>query len=328
MAGTQVIQHRKPLRIEGTNQYEITAICEVAGGLPDTGIFLLDINQVFDPKNDTLVRVADVGDFSEYKISRQQAIDAGESRWRSSSFTVRYDSIETANEAWKVLSSRVNNLVRRYDDFSAEFETITTGDVTIYPTIDPSTVQKLKDAYQSTLDPVGEAENARDDHIRECTQKEKDLESIEERLQQARADLEKAVEVQTSLGAINPILGNVQSTIAAANNTIRAVNNSSDADDSFKTSIEGEVRIIEAQLIVFSGENANLTSLYGGAVAALVSSLQARVTDLTSQKNQLLSQLNKCNIQTAKLEAAVDAAREARDAALADVLEVCPDFEA
>lgn len=326
MAGTQIIQHRRTITVEGTNLFEISAICRVAGDLPDTGVFLLNIDQVNDPKNDTLVRIVTVGDFSEYKTSRSKAIDAGDSRWRSSSFTLQYDDIETANEAWKELSSRVNALVKQYDDFSEEFETNSEGQVTVYPAVDQGTVNQLKDAYKATLEPLEEAKKERDEHIQECSEKEKKLETTEERLQEAREDLETASSIQSSLSASTPVLSSSHSGIHAAKDAIRSTNSSSDASDTDQDSIESEIRNIEAQLVSFNTENGNLSSLLGGSVSSLVSSLQSRVSSLASEKNKLLSELNKCHLKSSKLEAKVDAAREARDAALASVREACPDF--
>lgn len=326
MAGTQTTSVRSTTVINGSNQYEIVTTCNVAGTLPDRGIFLLAINEVEDPKDDTLERVIEVADISEYLTDRDDAITAGQGFWRSASVTLRFSDIETANAAWKELESRISTLVDQVDAFNDEFETSGTGDVTVYPTVDLSEITARKDAYTATLEPITEAEEARDEKQLECTQLETDLATVEDRLQEAEADLAIYLQVQASTTTVSGALPTISTNIANASAQARTLVTASGASASEISDINAQLSLIDNNVDSLNTQSAALTAVVTGTIASTVSTLQARVSSLTSERNSIRTQLNECSVEIAELQAAVTAARTARDDALAAVIEVCPDF--
>lgn len=326
MSGTQVNMQRQSVIISGSVKYTVTTTCTVAGTLQDTSIFVLGILTPEDPKDDTFTRVIDIADVSTYLTNRDSAISQGDNLWRAATMTLTYDDIQTANAAWKELSNRINLLVTNYDTYLTEFETFTAGDVIIYPAVDASKVTELKNAYATAATAVTVAQTASDVHISECTALETTLDVTEERLQEAQADLIPLLSTQSAIAALNGSYGIVYTTLYTNNGQIRTENATSSAEDTEIASIEALLSSNDAVLTQFSTYNASLTLTLLGSIASSVSTIQGRVVQLTQEKNSLFTELNKCNTEQSKLQAAVSASITAREAALAAVIAVCPDF--
>jgi chromosome segregation ATPase len=326
MAGTQTISSRNSLVVDGSNKYEIVTTCTVAGTLPDTGIFLLNIITTVDPKDDTLLRVIEIADIAEFSTIRDDAITKGQAAWRASSLTLLFDDIETANAAWKELESRITALVKQIDAFNDEFETAPGGTVTVYPAVDLSEKNALISAYQDTLQPIVDAEAARNTGQLACTQLTADLNITEERLQEAQADLTLFLQIQAEVGNVNTALPTIRGSIATANAQARAEVTTSAASASEKLSIEVQHSAIDAQITLFNTHTAALNTTQTGPIASTVATLQNRVSTLITEKSTLSTQIIVCNNNVATLQATVNAARAVRETALANVLDVCPDF--
>lgn len=326
MAGTQTTSIRSSSIVNGTRQYEITTTCTTVGTLADEGIFLLSVVNVEDPKDDALARVISIADIAAYKLNRDQAINAGDAYWRSSSVTLRFGDIETANAAWKELESRVTTLVKQVDAFNTEFSTPGAGSVTTHPAVDQSVINELETAYYASLQPITDAEEVRDTEQLACTAREVELSVVEDRLKEAEADLATYVSIQASLGNVNTNLPSIHATIVASVTQAKIEVEASAATSSEKSSIAAQLSGVLTQATLFAAQNTGLNSILIGSLAAVVSTLHARITSLTAERNTLRTQLTMCAIEMAELNAAVNAARAARDTALADVLTVCPDF--
>lgn len=326
MAGTQTTSVRDTLTVEGSNVYEIVTTCNVAGTLPDTSIFLLSIVTVDDPKDDTLERVIEVADISEFSTDRDAAIAAGDASWRAAALTLQFEDIETANAAWKEVESRITTLVNQVDAFNDEFETALGGDVTVYPTVDLSEKNALIDAFNNTAQPITDAEEVRDEKQLKCTQLTSDLDVVEERLQEAETDLALYLRVQSEVGNVNTSLPPISAAIAAANTQTRVEVGLSAASALEKSSIEVQLTAIDAQLTAFNVQTSALNTTQTGPITSAVGTLQNRVTTLVTQKSSLSTQLITCSSEIAALQATVDTTRTARETALANVIAVCPDF--
>ena len=325
MAGTQVRMDRSTIVVNGTNKYQITASCILKGTLPDVYIFLLNINDVVDPKNDTLARVIDVADITSYLDDRDDAIANADTLFRSYSVTLVFDNIDTANAAQKELKSRINTLVNNVDTFLDEFETANRGEVVVYPTVDPSEKQARIDVYEASEAPVTAAEEARDEHIVECNALETELGYLDLRISDAQTDYNALSPIQATIAASSIVYGSVYSTIGAERTLIRNYNSTSSATPAEQANIEAQLVGMDAQLTAFGTNNTQLSAANAQLLSA-VSSVQARLTTLNAERTTLVSDLNKCNLKAIELQAAVDAARAARNTALAAVLEVCPDY--
>jgi len=326
MAGTQVNYVRRTITVDGVNQYEIAATCLVAGDLPDVSIFLLDIVQEDDPKNDALVRVAALQDFNAYLNDRNDAVDGGYATWRSSSVTLRYTDLETANAAASELSSRVNGLVTNNDTFLAEFETPTSGSVVTYPTVDTSVKEQLKTAARDAEAAIAPLEEDRDEVRVSCETLQAEVSVLQDRIAEAETDLST---VTSAIGEITPVytaLSAGQSASAAAVAQVRTYNNASGASTAEKADIEGQLAVLDTNMLVWATQNTTLNTINSSTLASLQSTLQTRLATLSAERNSKLVQLSQCNQSLAAAQGAVDNARSARDAALAAAVAVCPDF--
>jgi len=324
MANTQVTQIREAVAVSGTAKYRIITTCTLKGTLQDTHIFLLAITQPTDPKNDTFVRVIEIADVDAYGIDRDQAIADGDGFWRSNNVSLIYDDIETANAAWKELSSRINLLVETYDAFLLEFSTPDSGNVIIYPTIDESGKTALKNAYYAANDTLVAAQAALDAHS--CDLIETNIDITEERLAEANADLNSYVAIQAQASAALSAYGSIYGTLNTNNNTVRSLNTASSATDGEKDLIRVPLDSSDSYLTQFSAQNESCNQLVAVGVAGVTSGLQARVQSLTQSKNTYFSQLNKCRTEEAKLQAALASAKTIQEEALAAAVAVCPDF--
>ncbi len=326
MAGTIVSMDRSTVTVDGTNKYEIMVTCDVKGTLPDTAIFLLLIQNRTDPRDDRLLRIVDIADTTVANTDRDVMIATGQSRWRSNSILLQYDDIETANVAWKELSARINRLVTNVDTFLLEFETGVHNDTIIYPTTDQATKDALTAAYLATLSAVTTAEEARDADVIECNDLKKDIDNTTERLTDATADLDRYTQVQSQLTSYNSALSSVQPAISTAVSTMRTLNATSSATAFEQASIEAQAQVAATQLVSLTSSVASLVSLQTGLVSTSTTLLQSRVATLTSTRSSLLTEYSACLDRAARLQATVDAARATRDAALASVRVVCPDY--
>ncbi|MCH9834608.1 hypothetical protein K0U83_03055 [bacterium] len=77
MPGTQITQHRTPVLTDSGTVYQISATCTAAGTLPDVYVFVKQVVNFDDPKDDTHYRVAAPADFDALLIDREDAIEAG-----------------------------------------------------------------------------------------------------------------------------------------------------------------------------------------------------------------------------------------------------------
>jgi len=326
MSGTQINQQRQAVVVSGTVKYTITTTCTARGTLQDTGIFLLSIPTATDPKDDAFERVIEIADVDTYFNDRDVAIAAGAIYWRSSAVTITYTDVETANAAWKEFNSRINSLVNAYDAFLTEFDTVPSGDVINFPTVDESAKAALKAAYAATVPLVTAAQDALTTHQAECTQLEADLATNETQLQQATADAAAWVNTQAVLTSILAVDTALNASLTTNNAAVRSANASSSATDPEKANLESYLVSNDAMLVQFTAQNTALSALISGTVTPQMSTLNARVVSLTQAKNAIYVNLNKCHIESSKLSAAATTAVANREAALAAVIAVCPDF--
>jgi hypothetical protein len=324
MSGTQVVMERKAITVSGAAKYTIISTCTNAGTLQDRSIFLLNIVTPDDPKDDTFNRVIEIADILSYVTDRGAAIVNNDGVWRSSSCTLTYDDIETANAAWKELSSRISALVENYDAFLLEFETFEGGNVIIYPTVDESAKTALKDAYAATNTALTAANAARDAHS--CADIEASIASTETDLQNAKTDLDKVLLIQAGVAAATSVYPTIYGTLNANNASVRVLNQASSATDSEIAAIEGYLVSNDSYLAQFNAQNTALSSLLSVTIGPYVTELQTRVSTLTQAKNALYIDLNNCRTEEASLQAAATQAQLTRNAALAAVIAVCPDF--
>jgi hypothetical protein len=103
-------------------QYVIEKAITDRGDLPDRALFLLEIIDVSDPKEDTLARVCTVADLETYKTDRAAAIRAGENYFRAITVTKQYARVGDAILAKDFLSEQVNTVVTEYSTYINAFK--------------------------------------------------------------------------------------------------------------------------------------------------------------------------------------------------------------
>ena len=326
MAGTQIRQDRQIVAVAGVNKYEILVTCTLAGTLPDTGIFLLQLTQSDDPKDDTLVRVCDVTDFDTYLSDRNTARTNDATYWRSAELRLQYDDADTANAAYKEIISRINALVSNQDVHIEEFETPAEGEYTNFPVADPSDSAALVAVYEDAKTARETAEVARDAKQVECANEyQKDLEVTQERHLEAQTDLESVLEFEGQFSGLQnayiSIVANIQNYVSS----IRVIVQGSSATATEKQRVENDLIAVEAILTQMTAHNTTYAQALT-LVSTFRGTLQARVSTLATQINTLTVQLNQCNVALAQLQSAVDAARAVENEALTNVVAICPDF--
>jgi len=173
---------------------------------------------------------------------------------------------------------------------------------------------------------VTTAEETRAAEATDCNSIQDQIAITQERLTEAQSDLNSYTTIQGQLNAYLVTYQSIQPTVGSLFSTINSLVGTSSATASEKTAIQNLALQGSQQSILFQDNNANLSALRSGAVATTVTTLQTRVATLSSELTALQTKYNACMLKMATLQGAVDAARAERDAALAAVRVVCPDF--
>lgn len=107
----------------GVQKFKIISTIESfeADDLPSASIFVHQIVAVNDPKSDVFLRVANVVDLTTLKRSRQLAVDAGETIYVDTTFTVIYDNVATASQAKLLIQQRVDNCIADWHSYTEQF---------------------------------------------------------------------------------------------------------------------------------------------------------------------------------------------------------------
>lgn len=331
MSGTQVTQYRQPVLIDQSTKYQISAACTVAGTLPDTYIFVRQMVIFDDPKDDVFYRLAAPADFLSLPTNRDDAIDAGVNDegaylYRAPTFVQNYDDVATATGAWAELSSRINTLVTDYDDYIETFLTPVEGSVTTYPTVDESVKNALIAAYEGTLDTIEAAEATRDAENIACDAVRLELETAQQQLLEAQQDAAALAPIVGALAPIGGTLTSLSSGIEVSTMNAASQVTTSSASAGEKNSITALLNSVLTQTQTMDATIANLEAGVTIPLNTLLATMQARVAALQADVSSLTVQVNACSLEMATLQAAVDSARQQRDAALQAVRAVCPDF--
>lgn len=331
MSGTQVTQHRRPVVVDSGTRYEVSATCTLAGTLPDTALFVRQIVNMDDPKDDLFYRLAAPADFLSLPTNRNTAIQTGPQEdsaylYRATSFSQTYADVAEATGAWQELSSRISQLVIDYDEYIDTFLTPDDGEVTTYPTVDEGVKAGLIAAYEATLADIEAAEATRDTENAACEALRVELLAAQTALQGAQAD---AAALGPIVGSLAPVGASVTSLSSGVRVTVENATSlvyTSAASSLEKSGIAAQLNttVTQTQALdaVASGLEAGVTIPLG----SLLATLQGRVTTLQSDVDTLVREVNACGLEMATMQGAVDAARGRRDAALAELREVCPDY--
>ena len=331
MSGTIVTQNRYARNTDTGTKYEISAVCTASGPPPDQHIFVFQITDFDDPKNDTFFRVADSNDFLNIGADRNEVLEnnttvEGAFLYRTTSNTQAYDSVDLANGAWQALSSRINDLVLEYDTYINFFLTPPEGAVTTYPTVDESTKAALIADYEASLPAVDAAEAARDAENIACEALQLEYKTMQERLTEAQSDLAAMTPITSSLGASAPSLSVIGASLSATFASLTSQVAGSGASAGDKSAMDATIASGNTQVSALSTTANSVTNDVYNPLVTFQSTLQTRAASLQSDVTAMTLEVNDCILQVATLQAAVDTARNTRDEALVAVRAVCVDY--
>lgn len=331
MSGTQITQYRQPVLLDTGTKYQVSASCTLAGTLPDTAIFVVQIVDFEDPKNDAFYRVASPSDFLTIGNNRVEAIEAGPGDegaylYRATSFTQSYDDVDVATGAWNELSGRINTLVLDYDTYVSAFLTPPDGSVTTYPTVDPSVKAALISDYESALSAISTAEELRDTENVACEALRLELRTAQEALMQAQADVAALTPIVGSLAASSGVLSSISSSILGSVSSATALVIASAASPGEQSAILAQHNAISNQASLLGTTANSVENNVYVPLAGLLTEWQTRVAELQVTVSSLTLEVNDCALEMATLQSNVDVARANRSTALAALRAVCPDY--
>jgi len=326
----QAVQQRRPITlVDGTQKFEITTIIVDKGDLPFKDLFVLSISDTGDPKDDVLARVATPYDIRQtdpaspkyVKVvssdlivippdtfarianideltglfrDRTAAVRNGRTEYLSSVMTVVYDTLTTADAAYKQILARLSTLV---EDWRAVFTPFATNPTQSYdlPTPGVSVEDERKKAYIAARDARIAAEAARD-----AAQAAADACDTDCRIDKAIYNI--LVADVAFLEAARTIVVNLQDTSIPPG-----------------TPLTTNVRDFVLQQGAFAGDNRTY---------------QALLVEKKRLRDEYAAKVAACDASCAALHAAVidaqrtvDGARTAERDALSGVYEVCPTFD-
>ena len=121
-------QERHVELVAGANQlFSITSRmidAVIPTELPHLNVFVVTVNAVADPKQDTLARIATIADLTILPIGRDPGIAAPGPdgiQFLASAWTQTYEDLQTALDGAQVFRDRVNKLITDWNSFDTTF---------------------------------------------------------------------------------------------------------------------------------------------------------------------------------------------------------------
>lgn len=311
-------QTREVELVAGANQLFVIqnemAAAAIPSELPNLSVFVVNVVDVLDPKQDTLARVANIADLTLIPEGRDPGIAAPGPdgiQFLSASWTASYETLETALDAAQAFRDRVNKLIVDWQSFRTSFSAPTpTPAVYTFPATDTSPKTTLITAYKV----------AKQDRY----QKQLAKTAADSTLAAAQAD---ATYKQGLVSSIAPVasaavsnqsemaqLAGFFSTLQAAGTTFVGANPGGVGLAAFQSALT--LAASQGALAVAFGADA-------GTLLALITTYQSArqgesVTATSVATTATIDQISKAQ--------ALAAAVALETAALAAVLAICPDF--
>jgi hypothetical protein len=141
----KIMQSRRAVLDNGITKFEITStVTEGVSPIPPmtspliTGLFLVEIIDPDDPRDDSLVRIVKAGDLETYKNDRPLAIASGDGYYRASSFVRKYSTIDLAVTAMQLIQDRLDRFYAEWESYLDIFRTVTPGEAVEFPLVNSS----------------------------------------------------------------------------------------------------------------------------------------------------------------------------------------------
>jgi hypothetical protein len=146
MASTIATQLRRAQVSNLKAQYAIDMLITDRGDLPAASVFLMEIVDEQDPKDDVLARVCTVADMETFRINRASAITAGDRFYRSITASKFYSSVDVAIKAKDFLIEQVNALVTEYASYLTGFKA-DPAEIIVFPMVNAGILGPAIAAY-------------------------------------------------------------------------------------------------------------------------------------------------------------------------------------
>lgn len=316
-------QERHVELVNGANESFVITSRMVAAIIPDQlphlNVFVLTVNDVDDPKQDTLARVARIADLTTIPIGRDAGIDAPSAdgtQYLSASSTNIYETLETANDAAVAFQDRVNALIEAWITFRTEFNAPDPSPALYtFPRVDATQKEALiaayktakQDRYQKQLDKVeADAELGRaqaDYTYKKNLTTDVDL--------MAAAAVKNQSEMTSLAGGLGSLLVSGNVFLAAATTSPPSAGDKT----AFQAALAAATTL-QTTSSTYLADAATLTSLITSYQSARGADATAAASTLTTAQSD---QITKAQLLTSALTL--------ETAALAAVLAVCPDFD-
>jgi hypothetical protein len=324
---TQTEQIREAITVSGTLKYRISITVTDKGDLPTTALLVISINDETDSKEDSFARVSTIADFTEVQDDRSNAIDADEAVYRTSSFILFYDNLETANNAQKVLKEKIDELVDDYETYQDEFEAVV-AETIVHPQVSESTFNAAVTAYQDALRDTLDAEKDRDDKEDDYTEKQTECTT-------ANTDATKAKEISddctTSKGYFDTLEAAFTALDADGDLFLAAAqtyytNKKETVPDGFDIAFLAALNAFIADLQ--TSEAVKTTAASNKlAFATICGKRTSENTTKQTAKTTCDTELKQAKTDFDEAQAAVEVAEQAENAALAAVQALKPSFD-
>lgn len=247
--------------------------------LPHLNVFVIAVADPLDPKQDTLARVANIADLSLVPIGRDAGIAApGASgiEFLSQASTVRYDTLETGNDAAKAFQDRVNALIEDWITFRTEFNAPDPSPASYtFPITDPSQKEALIDAYAVAKQARYQAQIDKTDADDALTVAEDDYTYKQDLVSDLSTTLATSYRVQTDLDVVITDF----TSLKVASNTFYTANTGGVGAAAMLTALTTAINALTAT----TGYQADADAL----VAAVVAYQADRQTDATDAATAL-----------------------------------------
>lgn len=312
-------QERHVELVSGANEaFVITSrmvSASIPAQLPHLSVFVLQVNDVDDPKQDTLARVARISDLTVVPIGRDAGIAApgieGTIYLSASTINV-YDTLETANDAAVALQDRVNALIEAWISFRTEFNAPDPSPAQYtFPRVDASQKTALIAAYKAAKQDRYQKQLAKTEADAALGRAQVDYVYKTNLVAAAQAI---AASATTTATGVNTVVGNF-STLLAAGNAFYAANPGGVGAATFQNALSNAT-LQQVAASSFPGDAAQtLTEASNYATARQTDATTAGVALTAAQSDQI----TKAQQLTSALAT--------ESAALSAVLAVCPDFD-
>lgn len=157
---TQTSMTAQAVTVNNVLKFQLDVAVTAKGDLPDENLFVINIQDLYDPKEDLFARVTNVDDLEELTTDRTTAVNNNTLFYRVKNWTFYYDNIDTAKNAKDVLKSRIDELVIDWRTYQTDFEA--TSEVTEHPRVDTDVYNTLIDTYELMLGAEQTAKETRD----------------------------------------------------------------------------------------------------------------------------------------------------------------------